>query len=403
MATNQQDDLPFTIDQVVRILGLPIYRDRGSSWQINCPFCYGKNGQEDTHGHMYVSHIKQGFKCHRCGRSGGKLDLYAMYKHTDTQTAYRQIWEALYGPRDALHRGKRKGKVNLPPPSIKPVEVAPSPETTATLAPEVLDNTFRHLLRQLTLTDFHRRKLHNRGLSDAEIDRLEYRSVPAVGLRRIAMNLQKEGCVLEGVPGFYVDEEGAWKLNVFTSGIIMPARDHLHRITGLQVRKDRYVKGKCYWITSGDLLRGCRNINRMHFTSSNSLPADGTVHLTEGTMKADITAVYSDWFMLSVAGVSQFSSIRAAILPLQNMRVRRVVFDYDMDMYTNPAVLEALQTSCQIFMEAGFEVLVDQWDREQKGIDDLWVWSASCGKTPQIETLPFGEIQKRFSQNDKGE
>ena len=194
---------------------------------MDCPFCLGKNGQPDRH--MEIDLARDRYRCHRCGRMGGKLDLY-MAGHPqvlDARQAYREMMEYLEGP--------CKGAPRFIPQALS---LLPSPETEKRASAQQLHETYSALLEMLTLTSTHRQNLRDRGLEDREIDRLAYRSVPAVGQRRLAAELLGAGCTLEGVPSFYLDEKERWTLYTWRSGIIMPERDSAGRILGLQVRKD---------------------------------------------------------------------------------------------------------------------------------------------------------------------
>lgn len=255
MGAPYRDSMPFTIQDVLNNLGLPVKAEKRGVLILDCPFCLGKNGQPDRHGHMEIDLARDRYRCHRCGRMGGKLDLY-MAGHPqvlDTKQAYREMMEYLEGP--------RKGAPRFIPQALS---LLPSPETEKRASAQQLHETYSALLEMLTLTSTHRQNLRDRGLEDGEIDRLAYRSVPAVGQRRLAAELLGAGCTLEGVPGFYLDERERWTLYTCRSGIIMPERDSEGRILGLQVRKDQVEKHKCYWITGAKQKLGAPHACGLH-------------------------------------------------------------------------------------------------------------------------------------------
>ena len=197
MGAPYRDSMPFTIQDVLNNLGLPVKAEKRGVLILDCPFCLGKNGQPDHHGHMEIDLARDRYRCHRCGRMGGKLDLY-MAGHPnvlDAKQAYREMMEYLEGP--------RKGAPRFIPQALS---LPPSPETEKRASVQQLHETYSALLEMLTLTSTHRQNLRDRGLEDGEIDRLTYRSVPAVGQRRLAAELLGAGCTLEGVPGFYLDD-----------------------------------------------------------------------------------------------------------------------------------------------------------------------------------------------------
>ena len=101
MGVPYRDSMPFTIRDVLNNLGLPVKAEKRGVLILDCPFCLGKNGQPDRHGHMEIDLARDRYRCHRCGRMGGKLDLY-MAGHPnvlDTRQAYREMMEYLEGPR----------------------------------------------------------------------------------------------------------------------------------------------------------------------------------------------------------------------------------------------------------------------------------------------------------------
>lgn len=365
-----RDDIPFTIDQVAGLLSLGTKRMTPAEWQVNCPFCLGKNGQPDTSGHMTLDLRYDRYKCYRCGRNGGKIALYAEMRGIDTKAAYKEIMDILTG-------GRQRPLVRKSPAPLPSVEC----EYRASL--EETDHTYRKLLEMLALTTAHTENLRGRGLPDGEIARLGYKSVPAVGHRRIATQLLSHGCKLEGVPGFFVDENGQWKLNVWLTGIMMPVRDINGLIQGIQIRKDdpdektwpswRKKPKKCYWLTGKEKPHGTRVNTRAHFAN---VKADtDTVYLTEGVMKSDIAAYFGDKFFIAIPGVSHYEALRHALKVIKALEhIKRVAVAWDMDQHDNPAVMESLGSICQIIAEEGFDARVLSWNREQKGIDDFLKW-----------------------------
>lgn len=110
--------------------------------------------------------------------------------------------------------------------------------------------TYRALLSKLTLASDHRDNLLGRGLTDADIERLGYKTTPVVGMTQIAKQLQSDGLYLAGVPGFYRDDSGAWTFIHEKRGILIPVRDRYGRIQGLQIRRDNVEKRKFRWVSS---------------------------------------------------------------------------------------------------------------------------------------------------------
>lgn len=373
MGRPYRDNMPFTIDQVVGLLSLTVKRSTPTEWIVNCPFCLGKNNMPDRKGHMSIDLNYDRYRCYRCGRAGGKLDLYAELRGIDSKTAYRELKDILVGNGGSAPRPTRE-----PPTPIATVEA----DNRAPM--EVMGFTYRTLMGLLTLTPKHREDLHRRGLPDDEIDRLGYRSVPTVGHRKIAAQLLKKDCTLEGVPGFYMDENGQWRLNVWLSGIMMPSVSLSGQIQGIQVRKDdpdenasAWVKEhfkKCYWLTGKDKPNGTRVVTEAHFTGP-SRKAD-TLGLTEGIMKADIAAYLGSSFFCSIPGVSQYAALRRGLASLKDngyRNITKVAVAWDIDQHVNTQVKESLDMIKQIIQEAGLKPILLKWT-EKKGIDDYLLW-----------------------------
>lgn len=361
-------------------------RQGPTKWQVNCPFCLGKENQPDHHGHMTLYLESDSFKCHRCGEHGGKLALYGLTHGCDTKQAYKEIME--------IREGVKVSAPSWIPP--KPIEHI---ETDARASLEECHKTYAALLDMLSLTKVHRDNLQKRGLSDTEINRLGYKSVPQTGHRRLAAELLKQGCVLEGVPGFFLDQNDQWRLNVYYTGIMMPCRNFNGLIQGIQVRKDFVDSDKCYWVTGSEKKGGTSLETQVHFTSER--PAVDTALLTEGTMKADITAYLSGDFMIAIPGTSHFPAIRRAIPILKKVGIRKILMCFDMDLYINSSVMQNLETVTNLFVEAGFEVSMREWDRNKKGIDDYWLSCRNNHSMPTFKEISLEQLKVLFRKEEK--
>ena len=126
--------------------------------------------------------------------------------------------------------------------------------------------------------------LLGRGLTDADIGRLGYKTTPVVGMTQIAKQLQSDGLYLAGVPGFYRDDSGAWTFTHERRGILIPVRDRYGRIQGLQIRRDNVEKRKFRWVSSTEKKDGCKAEGWTHLSG----PVRSMLVLTEGPMKADV-------------------------------------------------------------------------------------------------------------------
>ena len=186
---------PFTISDVADML--LIRRLRGGTadmFNVVCPFCGDTRGKCN----FCVSRdgeIKNVYHCFHCGAGGNMLTLYAdltgIHGAERYKEAYRQI-------RDYMDSGEKRG----------PQEYRTREKGRKSAVP--VDKNRRHRVYQaliglLSLNEKHKDDLRKRGLSEAEIIRMEekgYRSTAASESRSVARKLIKQGFRLEGVPGF---------------------------------------------------------------------------------------------------------------------------------------------------------------------------------------------------------
>lgn len=226
--TSSSDTFPFGIADVVELLGLTVRRRLPSSLYLNCPFC------GDQRGRLNVNTDKNVWRCNRCGAAGGMLALYARYNCTSNADAYREICEALgrYTPRPRVNDC-----------------IGVKPGQNARAAPQAIHQTYSLLLSMLPLTPTHKAHLLSprRGLTEEQIARFGFKSTPPAFLcRSYAERLRRQGCTLQGVPGFYQDDAGRWTINFGsrTAGILLPAVGMDGLICGMQIRLDTSLHRK---------------------------------------------------------------------------------------------------------------------------------------------------------------
>ena len=212
MNYGKKHDLPFGIMDVAGLLRLNIRRRAPGQVYVDCPIC------GDRRGKMNLNTEKDLWRCNYCGEGGGMLSLYAKVYGVSNSDAYREICDAL-----AVNGFSADYTV---PEKAAPTE-AEQPDSASV---QEVHQTISMLLSMLSLIPAHRAHLQSvRGLSDDEITRFGFKSTPPPFLCRSLTNrLVKAGCKVQGVPGFYVDDNGCWtvKFHQRTSGIIP---DHVLR------------------------------------------------------------------------------------------------------------------------------------------------------------------------------
>ena len=352
------NDIPFSIEQVAELLQLQVKRRTAYQAYVNCPFCVGSDGEADKNGHLNINFVKNVFRCNRCNSQGGMLDLYSLYYGTSTKKAYKDIIERL-----------KLGNEGVLPNKV--VKTLPSKMIQESLSIEEKNKTYSKLLNLLTLSEEHRKNLQNRGLTDDEIDAGEYRSTPVVGLKRIALEILESGCKLKGVPGFYTDADNNWSIDIRGSGIMIPVRDDLGNIQGIQIRKDKSDRKYC-WLTSNEKSNGTSAEISMHYVNMD-LADKAEVFITEGPLKADIASNLSKKPFIAIPGSSCYKLLEKNLDKLKWYGVEIIVNAMDMDRYTNPNVMKNVEELKNVIETNGFKLINLKWDGKFKGIDDyLW-------------------------------
>ena len=206
---------------------------------------------------MNVNFVKNVWRCNYCDEHGGMLALYARLNNTTTSDAYWEIGEALCNdfhrerPNSGYEMAGNQQAGTGSPVSGTQTDLAgyerrgelKTVQQAERASGQEIHQTLSLLLAMLPLQPAHRNHLHSpkRGLSDEQIDRIGFKSTPPPFLcRAITERLMKQGCKVEGVPGFYLDDSGRWTMNFYrkNAGILIPAVGYDGMIHGLQILLD---------------------------------------------------------------------------------------------------------------------------------------------------------------------
>ena len=323
------------------------------SVDINCPACRGRNQTPDTHGHLNVNLLKNTWRCNRCGRSGGMLDLYILFSGTEMRRT--EAWQRI--EKGEPVQGAAQSPLLLP---------SVLPKAPAQAAPiQVRDLINREFLKRLRLAKVHREKLRQRGLCDMDIDTAEYRSVPLFGGERVVADMVKNGFIPKYVPGFYEGAAG-WRFLELSSGILVPVRGMHGLIHGFQVRFDREGRSRYLTVSTG--------------TKHNGAPAAGFIHIagkvqrvmfvTEGVLKADVAHALSGYPFIGLLGTSNWGALKQTLTELKQQGLEVVVEAFDMDQNVNECVRKGAEKVRRIISDCGLECRKMVWNPENKGIDE---------------------------------
>ncbi len=242
--------------------------------------------------------------------------------------------------------------------------------TAAQTAPvEVRDRVYRDFLRLLYLHPRHREDLLRRGLTEWEIRRNGYRSVPETESPwSVCRRLIRTGHDLAGIPGFYKargPRGGTYWTFDRQPGYFIPVRDEKGRIQVLQRRMDDARGGK-YKLFSGHKNRGGCSCGTPAHVARPAEVKDRRVWITEGPLKADIAGKYLG---AVVVGALSAATWRPAIPAVLALEAEEVVIALDRDMETNMEVARAYLTLKVELKKHGLAVSRAVWS-DKKGIDD---------------------------------
>jgi len=272
----------------------------------------------------------------------------------------------------------RRGNNPGPDVPIPPRPGAPEPERAD---PDNLNAVYSAWLAELPLSNGHRENLRWRGLTDEQIDRGGYKTMPVQGRARIARTLwQRFGEVVLRVPGIAYKQgrQGEHLTLCCAAGMLIPCRDLAGRITTLKVRRDevnnsedryRYVTSAGY---GGPGAEACA-----HAPLGTPQTAE-RARVTEGELKADVIAARIGETTVSAPGASSW---KVALDMLKTMGCKIVCLAYDADVEQKPTVARSLSAFAGALAAVGIAVELERWQLEDgKGLDDL----LANGKTPEL-------------------
>lgn len=363
----------YSIIDVVNAIGLPVRRWNSTTIDCDCPYCDVNpvNGH-DGKGKLQLVIAKNFAHCCRCDTGIGMLDLYVKVMGGDTKTAHKAMLNYVNKPTYKQNLKKSRDVY------FNARNLANKGSRRA--AADVLDKTYRAFLAQCELYPKHIKELTGpkRGLTMAQIKGLGIKSVPThkEQHQKIITNLIRQGIQFEGVPGFFIDKSGEWNFNLFRyfEGYLIPVLNLNRQVVGLQVRMDE-TKGdnnlRYIWFSSPHKEKGVSSGSPVHITSDKP---SRFVYLTEGPLKADISALKSKKVFAAVAGVNNYKPLPAFFKKLRNNGTQVIVDCFDSDCIYNVKVEKARLRLENIVTNCGLKYIRMEWNpqqkKEYKGIDD---------------------------------
>jgi len=341
---------------VVPLLPLPPPPNGKSSYYAQCPHC-DSSGKDK---HLNINLYKNVFRCPRCGWNGGIFDLYAYFTSTPRAKVRDELVRIL--------------KMDVPKPKIGSNAVGTQLDRLDGSGLQAADITIRHaaynaLLNMLSLAPDHKSNLINRGLSEQAIAKNGYKTTPMVGTRLIAKRLLESGLQLEGVPGFYMDEDGSWTITRQKRGIYIPVRDEKGFIQGLQIRRDNVSRRKYRWLSSSGLESsacGCGAEGWIHLAG----PVREKVILIEGALKADIVHHLTGCTVIALPGVNSIKHLGPALQRLTECGMDHLMTAFDMDFLKNPHVRNGYEELVALLRRLHVRYGTYLWYPGYNGLDD---------------------------------
>jgi hypothetical protein len=262
-----------------------------------------------------------------------------------------------------LHRLDGTARV---PPAAPPAQGGAAPQRADA---DTLHAVYSALLAALPLAQRHRAALQRRGLSDGEIDRRGYASLPVQGRARVARQLHERwGDAVLRVPGVIIRErDGRRYLSLAgPAGLLVPVRDLAGRVVALLVRRDGDDSaGPRYCYVSSTRHGGPGPGAPVHVPVGVVAPAE-VVRLTEGALKADVATALCGVPTVGGAGLAW----RPALDVLPELGARTVRLALDADARDKAPVARALAACAEALTAAGLAVELERWPAPHKAIDD---------------------------------
>lgn len=346
---------PFGIRDICNLCGITVKAQNKSEY-VTCPFC-GKPKK------LNINFERNQYRCPRCGESGSMLKLYATLKGFVGKSNGEIVAEI----KKELNIGDNYTPFNNP---IEPKKAEP-----LTIDFEKMNRTdlvYRAFLSQLGLGFIHRQKLkEDRHMSDIDINRFMFRSVPLFGYKHICKSLIDKGFQLEGIGGFYWDVDG-WNIaiNPKITGYIIPVWNYFNKIAGIQIRMDNPMNGyKYHLVSSSDYPQGTSTKTEPFYIAGTR--KKDTLIVSEGFFKAAIPNKFFAYNCMALFGVNNQKEFERLIPFLKEDGIKNVVEAFDADFKTNNNVRTAKKKFKDLVVNNGFNYSTFEWDISQgKGLDD---------------------------------
>jgi len=269
------------------------------------------------------------------------------------------------------------------------------------------------------LSESHRTHLREeRGLTDEEIERMGYFTIPSrtsryfkYFLKELEEAFETDGSILEGVPGFY-KKKGDTSKRAYTflskKGIGIPVRDVEGKIVGIQIRKDVAKKGESryIWMSSSfandeeDLEHGTGSGSPIHVSYPEENKYKDLLFITEGIFKSEAIAKEYKSIAFSIQGINSWKN--DLISTMKNLEFKedhafnQIMIMFDADISSNVHVFEAMEEMVGELEENGKTIYYAWWEKEYgKGIDDV-IKNGFQSKVKKMSAITFVSMYRQI-------
>lgn len=227
-----------------------------------------------------------------------------------------------------------------------------------------------------------------------QIERFGFKSTPPPYLcRSLTERLMAQGCTVQGVPGFYINDSGHWtmKFHQRTAGFLIPIRGVDGMIHGLQIRLNSPIKDpndppekegtKYLWFSSSGKNMGTTSGSPVHFIGD---PCARVVYVIEGGMKAYICHALMGRTFVATAGANNVNQLDDLFLFLYKNGTEEIIEAEDMDKYRNEMVEKGASKIYLMARKHGLSCRRLTWNPNYEGMDD-WQLALRRKKTESKE------------------
>ena len=415
--------LDYDLAQVIGTHGIHLKRAASGYLVANCPF---PNHADKSPSFKIKLSKPDKYICYGCQASGDVLDFIRDFHYLKN---IGEAVEHLTGKTVKENWNQMKNGKAKPPQEKNDVSIADSaeaaPDEEKTIDHEQirreLDNAtdvYIALIGLLGIEPEHVKQFEARGISLQEATQLGYRSLPCDRNERIKIckNLRRAGYDLNNVPGFYRLPKRKYSKGQYcfggngwgfrdiktengevfeVPGVLIPTRDLEGRIRRLKIRNDapapdlpdevkylfpaRYMAFSSTDRDAGASAGSFVHVARPLYQNGNigTPKTESVLWITEGEIKADVSALYLQETVLGMPGVGQCPD--KAITQAQAGNFSEICVA--MDAEDKPHVKLAIAKLIRLAKQNGLGASVAVWEAAQgKGLDDL----VAAGGAPMV-------------------